>query len=71
MAIATLKIQGMHCDHCVRAVTAALEQLDGVREARVDLSQGRAVVEYDEARVTTRQLVGAVMDEGYTAEEMA
>jgi copper chaperone len=70
MAIATLKIEGMTCNHCVRAVTAALEKVDGVREARVDLSQGRAVVEYDEARVTTKQLVGAVMDEGYTAEEM-
>lgn len=69
MATMTLKITGIHCAHCVRAVKEALEQVDGVRSAEVDLGAGRAQVEYDEARVTLRQLVGAVMDEGYTAEE--
>ncbi|MFO7261122.1 MAG: cation transporter [bacterium] len=70
MATATLKITGMHCAHCVQAVKGALEKLDGVRSAEVDLSAGRAQVEYDETRVTPGQLVGAVMDEGYTAEEI-
>ncbi len=69
MATTTLKITGMSCAHCVRAVKEALEQVDGVRSAEVDLGAGRAQVEYDETRVTPRQLVGAVMDEGYTAEE--
>ncbi len=71
MATATLKVTGMHCHHCVQTVTQALERVDGVRGAQVDLDAGRAQVEYDEARVTPRQLVGAVMDEGYTAEETA
>jgi len=69
MATTTLKITGMHCAHCVRAVKEALEKVDGVRSAEVDLGAGRAQIEYDEARVTPGQLVGVVMDEGYTAEE--
>lgn len=70
MATATLKIQGMTCGHCVRAVTDALEGVDGVRSAQVDLQAGRAVVEYDEAKTNPRALANVVMDEGYTAEEI-
>jgi copper chaperone len=69
MAKLNLKITGMTCGHCVKAVTQALEQVGGVNDAQVDLEAGRAVVDYDEGRTDARQLVGAVMDEGYTAEE--
>lgn len=69
MTTLNLRIQGMHCEHCARAVTNALQGVEGVRNARVDLKSGRAAVEYDEARTGPGQLVGAVMEEGYTAEE--
>jgi copper chaperone len=71
MATATLKIEGMTCQHCVKAVTGALEGHDGVKHAAVDLAGGRATVEYDESRVSPRELASAVTDEGYTAEELA
>jgi copper chaperone len=70
MATATLKVTGMSCEHCVRAVTNALKESDGVRDARVDLKAGKAVVDYDETMTTPRTLANAVMDEGYSAEEM-
>lgn len=70
MATAVLKVSGMSCDHCVRAVREALERVDGVASARVDLEAGRAVIEYSEGSVTARSLAGVVMDEGYTAEEI-
>jgi copper chaperone len=66
----TLKVKGMSCGHCVQAVTGALENVDGVTGAEVDLQRGWAQVVFDEMRATPAQLVGAVMDEGYTAEEM-
>ena len=69
MATTTLKVSGMTCQHCVRAVTQALESQQGVSSAQVDLQAGRARVDYDESRVTPAQLANAVMDEGYTAEE--
>lgn len=69
MATAVLKITGMTCGHCVRTVTEALERVDGVEQADVDLAKGRAVVDYQEDTTTPATLVGAVMDEGYTAEE--
>jgi copper chaperone len=66
---ATLKVDGMSCDHCVKAVTEALQSVSGVRTAEVDLGAGRAVVEYDEGATSPARLVGAVMEEGYSAEE--
>jgi copper chaperone len=66
-----LKVTGMSCGHCVRAVTDALQSVHGVSRAQVELANGRATVEYDEAVATPAQLVGAVMEEGYVAEEAA
>jgi copper chaperone len=70
MATATLKVSGMTCQHCVRAVREALEGQDGVVRAAVDLEAARAVVEYDEASVSPRELAGVVAEEGYEAEEV-
>ncbi len=70
MATTTLKVTGMSCEHCVRAVTNALKGTAGVRNAQVDLKAGRAEVEFDEAATNPRQLANAVMDEGYAAEEI-
>lgn len=69
MATATLKVTGMTCGHCVKAVTQALENVDGVRSARVELSGGRATVDYDDATTSPQALAEAVTEEGYTAEE--
>lgn len=69
MATATLKVTGMSCEHCVRAVTSALQDTNGVRRAEVDLKAGRAVVDYDENKTSPRALANAVIDGGYSAEE--
>ncbi|MEX1184462.1 MAG: heavy-metal-associated domain-containing protein [Gemmatimonadota bacterium] len=71
MTTTTLRITGMTCDHCVRAVTQALERLDGVARAEVDLTTGRALVEHHGERVSPDRLSEAVMEEGYQAEELA
>lgn len=68
MATKELKVDGMTCGHCVQAVTRALQQVEGVKTAQVDLNAGRARVEYDESRTDPQELVGAVSEEGYSAE---
>lgn len=40
MASATYSVTGMTCDHCVRAVTEELTNLDGVSEVAVELVPG-------------------------------
>ena len=41
----TIKIKGMSCNHCVMAVTKALGEIDGIKDVKVDLSQGEATFE--------------------------
>lgn len=71
MARSTLNVTGMTCDHCVAAVRTALEELPGVRSARVELENGRVVVDYDDAKASPRELTAAVADAGYQAEAAA
>lgn len=41
----TVKIKGMSCQHCVKAVTKALGEIDGVSDVQVDLLRGEATFE--------------------------
>ena len=40
--MATIKIKGMTCRHCVMAVTKTLSGIDGIRDVKVDLEKGEA-----------------------------
>ena len=60
-----LTIEGMSCDHCVRAVRGRLERTEGVRVD--DVKIGSAVVEYDPAKTNVGEIEEAIADEGYTA----
>ncbi|MEI6493298.1 MAG: cation-translocating P-type ATPase [Verrucomicrobiota bacterium] len=44
MATSILKIQGMTCQGCARKVREALQRVQGVRSAEVDLGNGRVLV---------------------------
>jgi copper chaperone len=41
----TIKIKGMSCNHCVMAVSKALESIAGVDRLRVSLEKGEATFE--------------------------
>lgn len=41
----TARIEGMSCNHCVRAVFTALSGVPGI--SRADVSIGQAVIEHD------------------------
>ncbi len=62
-----LTIEGMTCQHCVRAVDTRLRNTPGVTVGRVDI--GSADLEYDPATTTVAELAEAIADEGYTAFE--
>jgi len=59
-----LNVEGMSCEHCVRHVTEALEELKGVKSAKVNLKKKTAVVEYNET-VTLEEMKAAIADAGY------
>jgi copper chaperone len=63
-----LKVTGMNCQHCVRAVKQALEALPGVSAVVVDLDAGRARIE---GTAAPADLMAAVTDAGYQAQPLA
>jgi copper chaperone len=65
--IATAKITGMSCAHCVRAVFTALGGVDGI--ARADVSVGQAVIEHD-GSVTAEAIREAISIAGYEVAEI-
>ena len=63
----TLKVEGMMCQHCVAHVKRALEGVEGVEEAVVDLDAGTAKALLS-ADVPGQALVAAVEEAGYEAQ---
>jgi len=67
MSTVTLSVKGMSCGGCVRHVETALKKVAGVGAVTVDLTGGRATVEYDPAKTTREALTKAVTAAGYPA----
>jgi len=60
-----LTIEGMTCEHCVRAVDTRLRNTAGVEVESVAI--GSANIRYDPAQTSLDDLAEAIADEGYTA----
>lgn len=60
----TLTITGMTCGHCVKHVTEALEGVNGVQKAEVNLESGVATVQ---GQARNQALIDAVVEAGYSA----
>lgn len=64
----TLKVSGMTCGHCEKAVKNALMGVDGVASVIVSLAEGTAEVEFDPAKAEVGKMKSAVEDQGYDVE---
>ena len=60
-----LKIGGMTCVMCMGAIEAALGELDGVVEVRVNLAAEKTYVTYNPGMVGLEDMKKAVLDSGY------
>ncbi|MCK8817208.1 cation transporter [Natroniella sulfidigena] len=58
-------VKGMSCGHCKNAVESALADVDGVKEAVVDLEAEEVEVEFDDSQTDLKQLKEVVTEEGY------
>ncbi len=63
MAEATVKIEGMSCQHCVMAVKKALGVVPGVVASDVQI--GSATVQYDDAKTQQKDIEAAIEKAGY------
>ena len=63
MTTKELKIQGMHCGHCVMAVKDELSKVPDVKVE--DVRIGSARIQMDETKVSGEQISKAVEEAGY------
>lgn len=61
----TLKIGGMTCAACSRAVERSLKKLDGMNDANVNLATEKANVDFDEKKIKYEDMKKAVAKAGY------
>lgn len=60
----TLLVDGMSCQHCVRAVANAVGELDGVHSVDVNLDEKTVKVKH-ESTTSIDEIKAVIEDEGY------
>ena len=60
-----LRVEGMSCQHCVRAVKTAVGALKGVGGVEVFLEKNQVTVDYDPGLVSIQAIRTAIEDQGY------
>jgi copper chaperone len=61
-----LNIEGMTCEHCVRAIDNRLRKTPGVEVERVVV--GAVDLRYEPSRISLDEISEVISDEGYTVE---
>ena len=71
MATKLLKIEGMTCAACAKAVERATRKLDGVSEANVNFATEKLIIDYESSTVKVSDIKKAIEKAGYKAIEEA
>lgn len=64
---AAFEVSGWTCGSCAAATRIALKKLDGVEDVKTDHEKKEALVTYDDSKITTERMVGAIAKLGYKA----
>jgi len=62
----TLKIKGIHCAGCIKAIQSYLSDIDGIRKCEVNLANESASIEFDQNKVSIDDIEKAIEDIGYS-----
>ena len=64
----TILVKGMTCGGCATSVEKALESTEGVQTVRVSFERGKAVIKYDDQKVTVTKLREVINSTGMSCE---
>ncbi len=65
MGKAVIKVDGMSCEHCVKAIKSAVGALPGVTAVAVDLTAKTVTVGHDPDKTMLEQIRLEIEDQGY------
>lgn len=63
----TIKIEGMTCAACSKAVERVTKKLDGVNESNVNLATEKLNIEFDENKISLEDIMSVIDNAGYKA----
>lgn len=61
----TLNVEGMSCNHCVKAIESSVGELNGVEKVNVNLNEKAVTVEFDKDKATLDEIKETIDDQGY------
>jgi copper chaperone len=64
----TLNVQGMSCEHCVKAIEGNVGTLNGVNTVKVNLKANTVDVEFNNQQVSLDKIKETIDDQGYDVE---
>lgn len=64
----TLKVNGMSCSHCIKAIEGSVGELNGIDTVKVNLNTGTVNVLFNPALVTLAKIKETIDDQGYEVE---
>jgi copper chaperone len=65
METVDFKVEGLHCEGCVKSVTRMLTGVAGVQQVDVSLAEGRASVQFDPTQAGLPEFKRAVERAGF------
>jgi copper chaperone len=65
MVNSVLRVDGMSCEHCVKAVKNAVGALSGVANVAVDLNAKTVTVDYDPTQSALDKIKFEIEEQGY------
>lgn len=65
MTTDTITVPEIHCGHCKSSIEGALQPMDGVGEATVDVEATTVTVTYDPSATSREAIVAAIEEQGY------
>lgn len=60
-----IRVEGMSCMHCQLRVKKAVEAVEGVQRADVNLQTKQVTVDYEEGKVNLEKIKEAIRETGY------
>ena len=64
-----LTVNGMNCNHCASSVKNALEGINGIEKAKVELEKKTATV-FFKGEISDQTIIKAVTDSGFEVTEI-
>ncbi len=64
------KITGMHCTSCAMNIDGELEDTIGIKQANTNYAKSQTEVEFDENKLTDKQIIDIIEKTGYKADSI-